>query len=66
LSLAVGHPHVPVAIDENAVREDQHPFAEALDELSGGVELQDGRQVRHLPGRAIEAAVLLAAFTHPD
>ena len=38
--LAVGHPDVAVAIDVHAVREDQQPGAEALDERSRRVELR--------------------------
>jgi len=64
--LTVGHPDVAVLIDVDAVREDQQPRAEALDELPGRVELQHRRQIRHLAGGAIEAAVLAAAFRDPD
>jgi hypothetical protein len=44
--LTVGHPYVAVAIDEDAVRKEQQPGAEALHELSRRVEFQDRRQVR--------------------
>jgi hypothetical protein len=47
--LPIGQPHVPLAIDEDAVRKDQHPLAETLHELSRGIEFQHRRQIRHLP-----------------
>src|SRR4029077_7627187 len=60
--LAVGHPHVAVAIDVDAVREDQHAGGEALDEFSAGVEFHHSRHVHDLAGGAVETAVLAAAL----
>src|SRR3989442_4077163 len=64
--LTVGHPHVALAVDEDAVREDQHPVAEALHELAARIELEHCGQIRHLTARAIETTVLLTAFGDPD
>src|SRR3989442_15420578 len=64
--LTVGHPHVALAVDEDAVREDQHPLAEALHELAARIELEHRGQIRHLTARAIETTVLLTAFGDPD
>src|SRR5205085_6676835 len=38
---AVGDPDIAVAIDVQAVREDQHSGAEALDQLAGGIEFEN-------------------------
>ena len=37
----VGHPQIALAIDGEAVRPDEHPAAEALDDVALGVELED-------------------------
>jgi hypothetical protein len=58
--LAVGDPHVAIAIDEDAVREHQQSRAEALHELSRRIELQNRRQVR------AGARVRTASFGDPD
>ena len=62
----VGHPDVAVLVDVNAVGERDHPGAEALHELAGGVELQHGIERRHLTVRRIGAAVHPASFADPD
>ena len=53
--LAIRDPDVAIAIDEDAMREDEHAFSKTLHQFSR----------RHLAGRAIEAAVLAAAFRDP-
>src|SRR2546426_10580556 len=55
--LAIGHPDVAVAVDENPVRENEQPLAETLHELARRIELQQDRQIRHLSAGAIETAV---------
>jgi hypothetical protein len=45
-SLAVGHPHVAVLVREDAVREHKHARAKTFQQLAGGVEFEDGREVR--------------------
>src|SRR3954470_3432455 len=64
--LAVGDPHVAVAIDMDAVREDQHAGGEAFHQLAAGVEFHHRRDVHDLAGRAIETAVQAAALRYPD
>ena len=64
--LTVGHPHVPVAVDEDAVRKDQHAGAEALDQFARRVKVQHRIGRRHLSGRAIETAICGAALGDPD
>src|SRR6185503_17387248 len=58
--LPVGHPDVAVPVDVDAVREDHHPRAEALDQRAAAVELQDRIQ------RRAETGVRAAALTDPD
>ena len=43
---AVGHPHVAVAVDVQAVREQQQAGAEALQQLAGRIEFEDRVEVR--------------------
>src|SRR5581483_1318627 len=59
-ALAVGHPDVAVAIHEDAVGEGEHAGAETLDELAGGIEVEDRIE------RGVRAAVGAAAFRDPD
>ena len=47
------------------MREDEHAFSKTLHQFSRWIELEDRRERRHLAGRAIEAAVLAAAFRDP-
>src|SRR5204863_10101298 len=64
--LSIGHPDVPLAIDDDPVRENHHPFAETLHQLAARIELHDRGKRRHLPRRAVETAVGAAPFGHPD
>jgi hypothetical protein len=64
--LAIGDPEVAVTVDVDPVRKNEQPLAEARDQFSRCVKLQNRGQVRHLPGRPIEAAIGTASFSHPD
>src|SRR5688572_1852863 len=57
---SVDDPHVPLPVDVNAVRKDEHLGAEAPDELSRRIELHYDGQVRS------DARVGAAAIGDPD
>src|SRR5262249_44508896 len=58
--LAVGDPHVAVAVDEDAVREEEQPCTKALHEVAQRIEFEDRREVR------ARARVCPAPFGDPD
>ena len=66
VALTVGHPDVAVAIDVDAVREDEHALAEARDHLAALVELEDGLERRHFILGAIPAGIRRAPLGDPD
>src|SRR5215471_21732353 len=57
---AIGHPHVTLGIDENAVRRDHQACTETLDQLSSLIEMQD--RIEH----GIRTRVGAAALSDPD
>jgi hypothetical protein len=59
-AFGVGHPDVAIPVHMDAVRKEEHPRTEALDELASVVEFQDDRQVR------AGAAVRTASLSNPD
>jgi len=59
-SLGVGCPHVPVSIHKDAVRNHEHPRAEAFYQLAGMIKFEDRR---FGPARA---GVSSASLSHPD
>src|SRR5262249_54236072 len=63
--VAIGHPCVFVAVNEQAMREHDDPGAEALNQLAVFVEVQDRIEIRHLPRRRVVAAVCAAAIEDP-
>ena len=67
LAEAVGHPDVAVAVDVNAVREQQHSGAEALHQLAGRIELEDRVELRAVAverHRRIRSATAAAIRPH--
>src|SRR5262245_10871694 len=50
---AVGEPDIAVAIDMNAMREDQHAGTEGLHQLAGCIEFQDRIKRRSLTGKGL-------------
>src|SRR5467141_4090453 len=58
-SLGVSCPHVPIPIYQDAVRDHEHPRAEALHQLPGMIEFEDGRF------RPALAGVSSASLSHP-
>ena len=56
----IGHPDIPVAVGEQAVRRGEHVGAEIGDHLAGGIEMEDRRQVQ-VPAEGL----LLAAIESP-
>src|SRR4029079_3947981 len=56
----VDNPDVAGGVELEAVRKHEHPLAEAAQELSGGIELQNGIDIR------IGARVGTASLEHPD
>src|SRR5581483_8230830 len=54
------------AIDMDAVRKNQHPFAERFDHVAIRIEMENGRDVLDFVGCRIQAAVRAAALGDPD
>ena len=59
LALRVGHPHIAIAVDVDAVRKHEHAGAETLQIIAGLIELDDRRHIRAGAGAAA------AALEHP-
>src|SRR5262245_63482106 len=57
---SVGHPDVSVSVHMHAVREYEHPLAEAVHELDRRIKLEDGRHLRS------HAGVRSASLSDPD
>src|SRR6185312_16636239 len=64
--LSVRNPDIAVAVDIDAVREDEQAGAERRHQLSVHVEFHYRGQVGHGAGLAIQAAILTAALCYPD
>src|SRR5258708_408291 len=60
LSLAVAEPQVSILVHQKAVGKNEHPLPKALQQLSGRIEFEDGRQAR------ARAAIGAASFGDPD